>query len=183
MGLEQNQINSPFRGEPAPLHWVPAISNLLLAAGSILFLAYVAVQLRNLSVSVSDKTKLGKATAKVTALEKQMAQASGSQKELTELRDLVSSYFDAQKTKEESSAKLSSLEKSVDRNVSSLQKGVKGRKKKQIETELKRVKAEGDRQISFLKEKSQKAAAESKKLYEALRSRIKREPQKTASGK
>lgn len=183
MGLEQKQFNSPFHGEPAPLHWVPAISNFLLAAGSILFLAYVAVQVRNLSVAVSDSAKLGKAAAKIAAMEKAIAQTSGNQKELNELKSLVTSYFEAQKTKEDSSAKLSSLEKSVDRNVATLQKGVKGRKKKQVEAELKRVKAEGDRQLSVLKEKSRKASTDSKVLYEALKEKIKREPSKSAKRK
>ncbi len=180
MGLEHNRIDSPFQGSPAPLHWVPAISNVILAAGSILFLSYVALQMRNLSVAVSDRTVVTKQAKKIEDLEERLAKTSaattGQVKELEELKDLVARYFDTRKAKDEALDKLDALEESLEKNLASLKKGVKGRKQKQVEAEIKRVKAEGQRQIASVKEKSVKAGAESKRLLESIKQRIVREP-------
>jgi len=180
MALEHNHIDSPFQGSPAPLHWVPAIANVLLAAGSILFLTYVAMQMRNLSVAVSDKRLVTSQAAKIKALEGQIAktvgQTAGQGKELEELKDLVARYFDTRKAKDEALDKLDALEESLEKNLATLKKGVKGRKPKQVEAEVKRVKAEGQRQIASLKDKGEKASAEAKQLLETIKQRIRREP-------
>ena len=173
MGSQEKQIDSPFHSDPAVFHWLPGVANFVLAAGSLLFLAYVANQLRNLTVAVSDKTTAARLTARVKTLEKQAGTSAVQAGETKELRDLIARFLDSQKAKEEASTKLLGAEKNLDRSVASLKTGVKGRKKKQVDAELKRVKAEGDRQVAAAKERSAKASVEHKKVYEQMKDRVK----------
>ncbi len=173
MGSQEKRFDSPFQVEPAVLSWVPAMANFVLAAGSLLFLAYVAMQLRNLTVAVSDKATVNKLGAKIKQMEKRADVGIAQAKEVTELKDLITRYFDTQKAKDEATSKLSGSEKNLDRSLASLKSGVKGRKKKQVEAELKRVKAEGERQIALLKKNSGEAASENRKVYEQLKERLK----------
>lgn len=173
MGSQEKPIDSPFHAEPVLFHWIPGVANFVLAAGCLLFLGYVAMQLRNLSVAVSDKTTAARLTARVKTLEKQAGTSAAQAGEAKELKDLIAHYFDTQKAKEEANSKLAAAEKNLDRSLASLKAGGKGRKKKQVDAELKRVKAEGERQIASAKERSAKASAENKKVYEQLKDRVK----------